>query len=75
MHGEDFFRVLFPRLNGKLVDADVEELDGAISGCDQDLVLMRFGPGEVEEGVLRVKPWRFVSFEADEEGLSVQGMI
>lgn len=56
MHGEDFSHVLFPGLDGELVDADVEELDGAIAGRDQDLVLVRFGPGEVEEGVLRVEP-------------------
>lgn len=57
VHGEDFSHVLFPGLDGKLVNTNVEELDGAIAGGDEDLVLMRFGPGEVEEGVLRVEPF------------------
>ena len=69
MHGEDFSHVLFPGLHGEFVKADVEELDGAIAGGDEDLVLMRFGPGEVEEGVLRVEPWPFVSFDADAGGV------
>ena len=56
MHGEYFSHVLFPGLNGELIDADVEELNGAIAGSYQDLVLVRLGPGEVEEGVLRVEP-------------------
>lgn len=56
MDSKYFSHVLFPGLNGKLIDTDVEELDGAIAGGDQDLVLVRFGPGEVEEGVLRIEP-------------------
>lgn len=56
MHREDFSHVLFPGLNGEFVEADVEELDGAIAGGYEDLVLVGFGPGEVKEGVLRVKP-------------------
>ena len=31
---------------------------------------MRFGPSEVEEGVLCVEPGHLVSFQADEEELS-----
>ena len=31
VHGEDLSHVLFPGLNGELIDADVEELDGAIA--------------------------------------------
>ena len=56
-------------MDGKFVNSDVEKLDGAIAGSDEDLVLMRFGPGEVEEGVLRVEPWPFVSFDADGGGV------
>lgn len=59
MYSEDFSHVLFPGLNGELVKADVEELNGAITGSDEDLVLVRFRPGEVEEGVLRVEPLAF----------------
>ena len=65
VHGEDFSHVLFPRLDGEFVNANVEELDGAIASGDEDLVLMRFGPGEVEESVLRVEPWPSVSFDAE----------
>ena len=56
MDGEDFTIVLLPGLDGELVQADVEELDRAIAGRDEDLVLMRFGPREVEEGVLGIEP-------------------
>lgn len=56
MHGEDFPVVLFPRLDREFVEADVEELDGAVAGGDDDLVFVDLGPGEVEEGVLGVKP-------------------
>ena len=48
--------MLLPRLHGELVDADVEQLDGAVAGGHEDLVLVRLGPGEVEEGVLGVEP-------------------
>ena len=34
VHGVDLSHVLFPGLNGELIDADVEELDGAIAGGD-----------------------------------------
>ncbi len=34
MHGEGFSHVLFPGLNGEFVNADVEELDGAVAGGD-----------------------------------------
>lgn len=34
MHGENFSHVLFPGSHGELVDAHVEELDGAIAGGD-----------------------------------------
>lgn len=59
--GEDFALVLLPGLNGEVVDADVEELDGAIAGCDDELVFMGFGPGEIVEGVLGVEPENWVS--------------
>jgi hypothetical protein len=48
--------VLFPALYGEFVQPDVEELDGAITGCYEALVLVGLGPGEIEEGVLRVEP-------------------
>ena len=56
VHGEDLPLVLLPRLDGEFVEADVEQLYRAIAGRDHDLVLVRFGPGEVVEGVLSVKP-------------------
>lgn len=34
MYSEDFSHVLFPGLNGELIEADVEDLDGAITGGD-----------------------------------------
>lgn len=34
VHGENLSHVLFPGLDGELVDSDVEELDGAIAGGD-----------------------------------------
>ncbi len=70
MHGEGFSHVLFPGLDGEFVNADVKELDGAVTGGDEDLVLVRFGPGEVEEGVLGVEPADRVSFGVGGEGLS-----
>lgn len=56
MYCEDFSVVLFPRLNGKFIETDIEELNGAITGGDEALVLVGLGPGEIEEGVLCVKP-------------------
>ena len=70
MHGEGFSHVLLPGLNGEFVNADVEEFDGAVAGGDEDLVLVRFGPGEVEEGVLGVEPGDCVSSGVGGEGLS-----
>lgn len=56
MNGKDLALVLLPGLDGELVKRYVEELDGAIAcGCDE-LVLVRFGPGDVVEGVLGIKP-------------------
>ena len=43
-------------MDGEVVERDVEELDGAVTGSYHDLVFMRFGPGEVVEGILSVKP-------------------
>ena len=62
MHGEDFSIVLFPGLNGEVIETDIEELDRAVAGGYYDLVFMRFGPGEVVEGVLGVEPSWAVSF-------------
>lgn len=56
VHGEDLSHVLFPGLYREFIDTNVEELDGTITPSDQDLVLVRFGPGEIEEGILRVEP-------------------
>ena len=54
--GEDFAVVLLPGLDGELFQTKVEELYRAIAGGDEDLVLMRLGPGEVEKGVLGIEP-------------------
>lgn len=56
VYSEDFSIMLFPALNRELVKPNVEELDGAITGRYQALVLVGLGPGEIEEGVLRVEP-------------------
>ena len=56
MYGENLSVVLFPGLNGEIVQTDVEEFDGAVAGSDKTLILVGFGPGEVVEGVLGVKP-------------------
>ena len=34
MHSKDFSHVLFPGLNGELINTHVEELNGAIAGGD-----------------------------------------
>ena len=34
VHCEDFTVVLLPGLDGEFIYADVEELDGAVAGCD-----------------------------------------
>jgi hypothetical protein len=44
MHGKYLSVVLLPRLNGKIVYRTVEEFDASVSGRDQDLVFMDFGP-------------------------------
>jgi len=56
MNGEDLPLVLLPRLDGELVKRYIEELDGAVAGGGDELVLVRFGPGDVVEGVLGIKP-------------------
>ena len=56
VYSEDFSIMLFPTLDRELVKPNVEELDGAIAGCYEALVLVGLGPGEIEEGVLRVEP-------------------
>jgi len=42
MNGKDFALVLLPGLHGKLIQGDIEELDGAISCRNDDLVLVGF---------------------------------
>lgn len=56
MNGKHLPLMLLPGLHGEFVQGDVEELDGAVAGGDDALVLVRFGPAEVVEGILRVKP-------------------
>ncbi len=56
MNGKDFAVVLLPGLHRKLVQGNIEELDGPIARSDYDLVLMGFGPGKVIERVLGIKP-------------------
>lgn len=41
--------------DGKVVDAEVKELEGAIAACDNELILVDFGPGEVVERVICVE--------------------
>ena len=62
MDGKDLPHVLFPGLDRKLVNANVEELDGTITSSDEDLILVCFGPGEVEQRVLSIEPWLLISF-------------
>ena len=47
MDGEDFAFMFLQCFHGEVVLGYVEELDGAVACCDDDLVLVRFGPGEV----------------------------
>lgn len=61
MHGEDFSLMLLPGLHWEFIERGVEELDGAVAGGDYELVLMRFGPGEVVEGVLGIEPFAMIS--------------
>ena len=63
MHGKHFAVVLLPGLDREFIQADVEELDGAVSCCYQQLVFMDFGPGKVVEGVLGVVPAGRASLE------------
>ena len=56
MDGEDFARVLLPGCDGEVGHVYVEELYGAVAARGEELGLVRFGPGAVEEGVLRVEP-------------------
>ena len=56
MHGEDFAGVLLPRGDGVRGHIDVEEFYGAVAAGSQELVLVGFGPGAVEEGILGVEP-------------------
>ena len=60
MHAEDFARVRGrPGAHGKGRvggEGAVEELEAAVAARGQELVLVRFGPGQVEDGVLRFVP-------------------
>lgn len=41
--------------DGKVVDTEVKELERAIATCDNELVLVDLGPGEIVEGVIGIK--------------------
>lgn len=56
MHAEDLAVVLFPILDGEIVQVVVEKLNAAISRCCENLVLVDFRPGEVIEGILGGEP-------------------
>jgi hypothetical protein len=53
---EDFAIVFLPVLDGKVVERAIEELDAAVAGGGEDLVLVNFGPGEIVERVLSCEP-------------------
>lgn len=57
MHSEYLSFMLLPGLDGEFVEGDVKEFDGAVAGGYDDLVLVRFRPREIVEGVLSVKPF------------------
>lgn len=56
VHREHFAGVFLPRLHGKLGEGNVKELDRAIAAGGEDLVLVRFRPGAVEERILGIEP-------------------
>lgn len=58
MNGEHFAFMLLPGLYGEVVKSDVEELNAAVAGCDDRLILVRFRPGDVKERVLSVVPMK-----------------
>lgn len=41
--------------DGEVLNAQVEELDGAIATSDNELVLVDFGPGEIVLGIVRLE--------------------
>jgi hypothetical protein len=55
VHGKHLAAVALPGLHGKLVQADVEELDGAVAAGYDQLVLVQLGPGEIVNGILCVE--------------------
>ena len=55
VHGVHLALVLLPRLHGELVQADVEELDGAVPAGHHELVLVQLGPREVVERILGIE--------------------
>lgn len=52
MGAEHLSAMFLPSRNRKLADADIEELDAPVAACGQELILMLFGPGKVEEAIL-----------------------
>lgn len=56
MNGKHFTLVFLPRLNGEVIESDIEELNRAIAASDNHLVLMPFGPGKIVQRVLSVEP-------------------
>lgn len=61
MHGKNFPLMLLPRLDGELIESYIKELDGAIAGGNDHLVLVGLRPREVVQRVLGVKPADAVS--------------
>lgn len=60
---EDLAIMFLPVLDGEVVERAVEELDAAVAGGRQDLVLVGFGPGKVVETVLGREPGEKISLK------------
>ena len=56
MHRKNLALMLLPRLNRKIIKGNIEEFQRAVPRGDDKLVLVRFRPGGVKEGVLGVEP-------------------
>lgn len=69
MDGEDFARVLLPGCDGEVGHVYVEEFYRAVAAGGEELGLVCFGPGAVEEGVLRVEPGDGLACDWEASGL------
>ena len=58
MHREHLPLMLLPRPNRKLIQRHIEQLDRTIARRSENLVLVRLGPRDVKEGILRVETRR-----------------